>query len=167
MLKIAYRAADLDFGQLCRVYWESIQNSGMQDYPHYSSEEQRFLAEQDFYSFLRCFLKDEAAFYGVWVVNDRYMAALRMEPYRDGFLLEGLETEPDERKKGYASALVRAVLSHLSEKGQTRVYSHVSKKNHPSVAVHKACGFDKVLDYAAFVDGSVSYDAWTFCYTTE
>ena len=167
MLKIAYRAADLDFGQLCRVYRESIQCSGMQDYPHCANEEQRFLAEQDFYSFLRCFLKDEAAFYGVWVVNDRYIAALRMEPYRDGFLLEGLETDPDERKKGYASALVRAVLSDLSEKGQTRVYSHVSKKNQPSVAVHKACGFDKHLDYAAFVDGSVSRDAWTFCYTTE
>lgn len=167
MLKIAYRAADLDFGQLCRVYRESIQSSGMLDYPHYSNEEQRFLAEQDFHSFLWCFLKDKAAFYGIWVVNDRYMAALRIEPYRDGFLLEGLETDPHERKKGYASALVRAVLSYLKENEQTRVYSHVSKKNYPSVAVHEACGFYKHLDYAAFVDGSVSYDAWTFCYTTE
>jgi GNAT superfamily N-acetyltransferase len=167
MLKIAYRAADLDFGQLCRVYRESIQSSGIQDYPHSSSEEQRFLAEQDFYSFLRCFLKEEAAFYGVWESNGRYMAALRMEPYRDGFLLEGLETDPDVRRKGYASQLLRAVLSSLEGKGKTFVYSHVFKKNQPSVLLHNACGLHKYLDYAVFVDGSVSHDAWTFCYSTE
>ena len=43
----------------------------------------------------------------------------------------------------------------------SKVYSHVSKKNAASMAVHSRCGFEKILDYAAYIDGSVNHSAVT------
>ena len=63
------------------------------------------------------------------------------------------------QEKGYAEKLIRAVQAQFSEK----IYSHVSKKNAASLAVHEKCGFRQVLDYAKYIDGSVSRTAVTLC----
>ena len=89
------------------------------------------------------------------------MAALRIEPYCDGLLLTGLETAPEEREKGYATQLLSAVLEYLRVSSKSIVYSHVIKNNPASLAVHKKCGFVKHLDYAVYVDDSVSQNAYT------
>ncbi len=130
-------------------------------YSNYPAEQQIFLAEQDLYVEVKCFFQDKSAFYAVWELDHRYSSVLRMEPYLDGFLLEGLETAKEERGKGYATKLVCSVLSMLSQQEKMTVYSHIDKKNYPSIAVHLAAGFEKIRDCAVFADGSVSQNAFT------
>lgn len=165
MLKVAYSAGDLSFEQLCRVYEQSCREDGQLKCPGYSSNEQILAAEQELYEQVRCFFREKNVFYGIWVVNDCYVSALRIEPYRDGFLLTGLETAPEARRKGYASTLIANVLSEIAKRGSARVYSHVERRNTASIAVHKSCGFEKCLDYAVYLDGSVSTDAYTLAIT--
>ena len=102
--------------------------------------------------------------YAVWEENGQYISAVRFEPYRDGILLEALETAPEHRGKGYAAKLVCAALLQLQLQ---KVYSHVSKKNTASLALHERCGFVKVLDYAAYIDGSVNRNAVTLCWQRQ
>ena len=83
-----------------------------------------------------------------------YRSALRLEPYQDGFLLEALETHPKHRRKGYAKKLISGVLERLP--AGTRVYSHISKQNTPSIASHQACGFHTLVDYSVDTDGERS-----------
>ena len=66
-------------------------------------------------------------------------------------LLEALETHPQHRRKGYALRLMAAVLA-----GQSRVYSHVGKKNKASLGVHEKCGFRRISEQATYIDGSVN-----------
>lgn len=161
MLKIIHSIDKIDFRLLADVYAQSCQENGRQTYPDRSIGEQLLCAEQDLYGEVKCFFQDKNAFYAVWEHSGRYVAVLRMEPYRDGLLLEGLETVPEERRKGYAKELVNSVVSVLDE---PIVYSHIDKTNSASLAVHSACGFEKMLDYAVYADGSVSHGAYTMRY---
>lgn len=118
-------------------------------------------AEQAFYQYLaEGFFSVPGAVYAIWQEQGVYISALRLEPYEDGLLLEALETAPAQRRQGYAERLIRAVQGEFPQK----IYSHVSKKNLPSLAVHKKCGFRQVLDYAKYIDGSVARNAVTLVY---
>ena len=97
----------------------------------------------------------------MWISGGRYIAALRVEPYRDGYLITGLETAPDARRKGYATKLLQGVIAHLKDEGKVPVYSHVDKGNHASMAVHKKCGFQILYDYGVYLDGSVFQTSYT------
>ncbi len=161
MLYIANQLKELDFRQLMDVYEEGNLENAAQFYPHAPKEQWLLLAEQSFHQFLReCFFQTSGAFYAVWVENGTYVSALRLEPYRDGLLLEALETKPDSRRKGYAAALVNAVLARL---GETKVYSHVGKRNTASLKTHEKCGFRRIQEYAVYADGSVLSSCCTFC----
>lgn len=165
MLKIIHSFNELEFGSLVTVYEQSNRESGEENDPELSPAEQQLQAEQRFYSYLRYeFFKDTRAFYALWVPQGRCVSALRIEPYRDGYLLSGLETLPISRGKGYATSLVKAVLSFMSEKTSGLLYSHVKRDNLASLAVHKACGFEKYLDHAVYIDGSVFHDSVTLLY---
>lgn len=160
MLYVAKRLSQLRFSQLMTVYEEENRKKGAERSPERSENEQILQAESAFYQYLKeSFYQTPGAFYAVWVEKDRYVSALRLEPYRDGLLLEALETAPDCRCKGYASAILQSVLDICPEK----VYSHVRKQNGASLAVHEKCGFQIVQDHAVYVDGSVACDAWTLC----
>lgn len=152
---------ELDFPMLMEVYVEGNRENGADNYPQLSAEQQLLQAEQDFYAFLREFFSVEGSVYAVWQAEGKYASALRLEPYRDGYLLEALETAPELRRRGYARQLILAVLETVCrEKGAT-VYSHVHKKNVPSLAVHKACGFERILEHAVYIDGSVTQRSCT------
>lgn len=157
MLKIIRSYLKIDTVQLKSVYEESCRKQGNVVYGHHHPTQQIFLAEQEMVEGVKCFFRDRDAFYAVWILNERYVSALRMEPYRDGYLLEGLETHPDMRKRGYATRLVHEVCDQIS----VPVYSHVDKNNAPSLAVHRACGFQIIKDFAVYIDGSVSHQAYT------
>lgn len=159
MLYLAKKFRELNFSGLMEVYEEGNRENGAQHWPGLSENEQILRAEQDFYRYLEDFFKTEGAFYAVWEENGRYLSALRMEPYEDGLLLEALETRPDCRCKGYASALLQAVL----EQEERAVYSHVSRNNAASLRTHEKCGFQKIRDHAVYIDGSVSTSAVTLC----
>lgn len=159
MLQICRRFSDLDVPKLMEVYRQSNLENGAFFYPRLSSAEGLFLVEEDFRDYLReDFFQRSGAFYCLWLEKGRILSALRLEPYEDGLLLQALETHPDYRKQGCARKLMEAVQQLLEE--QT-VYSHVSKENRPSLAVHRRCGFAVHKDSARYLDGSVSANAWT------
>ncbi len=162
MLKIVDNLGNLCFSQLMGVYVEGNRENGAENYPNLPENQQILEAEQDFHQYLReCFFSTPGAFYALWVVDTIYVSALRLEPYQDGLLLEALETIPSHRQKGYAKALVDAVLDYV---GEQKVYSHVHKKNIPSLRTHESCGFRRILEYAQYIDGSRHSQSCTLCH---
>ena len=158
MLRIARKMNEFSFGKLMEVYEEGNLENGRDLWPEEPQWRQIALAEQEFYAYLQqVFFKTEGAVYLIWEEGGRYYSALRLEPYRDGLLLEALETMPEHRRKGYAVSLVNAAAAYAG----TRIYSHVSKKNIPSLRTHEKCGFQRILDYAVYADGSVDDRCYT------
>lgn len=139
MVKIIRSLKDMDVRQLMDLYAE---------------------AEQDFYTSLLDFYSEPEAYYAVWQVEGKYLSAVRVEPYRDGWIVAGLQTAQNERNKGYAQKLLMGVLQKMPT--DSKVYSHVDKRNATSIAVHLACGFEKILDHAVYLDGSVFTSSYTF-----
>lgn len=157
MLLIAKRLAELDFPALMDIYIE-----GNREKADEYGDGGLLQAEREFYDYLReVFFRQRDAFYAVWVEQGKYVSALRLEPYKDGWLLEALETAPDHRKRGCAKALMGSVLEMM---GQSVIYSHVSKRNEASLRTHYACGFVKHLDHVVYLDGSVSHRGITLQY---
>lgn len=161
MLQLVTSMRELDIQQLLCVHSESI-TDGCCDR---SESIQRLQAEQDFYDYLKSFFHEYRGMYALWVIDGRYRSALRLEPYRDGLLLSGLETAQNARGSGYATSLVCAVLEHLRETGCNKLYAHVDKSNFRSLQLHNTCGFQRILEHAVYVDGSVYHNSCTFCYT--
>lgn len=154
MLYLAKSLQQLRFGDLMDVYTEGNLKK---------AEKTGILqAEQDFYQYLHtCFFGKYGGIYAIWVEENRYVSALRLEPYKDGLLLSALETAPQHRRKGYAGKLMAAVLAKFAPQ---KIYSHVCKENVASLTVHERCGFRKISDRAAYLDGSVDDKAFTLCY---
>jgi len=160
MLHWANKMRELNFGQLMELYSEGNLENAREFYPNLPENQQILAAEQSFHQYLReCFFKTSGARYALWVVDGRYVSALRLEPYQDGLLLEALETHPQYRQKGYAVALIQAVLAQTEQK----IYSHVGKRNTASLKTHEKCGFQRILEHAVYADGSVLTNACTFC----
>ena len=165
MLYLAHSLSQLHFGSLMAVYGESNRENGREFWPEEPEMRQIQLAEEDFYRYLeQVFFRTPGAVYAVWEENGGYVSALRLEPYRDGLLLEALETAPEQRQKGYAAALIQAVQVFL---GEGKIYSHVDRRNLPSLKVHEACGFRRIADYAVYVDGSVNPKMYTLCWDNK
>lgn len=165
MLTIINSMKELAFSELMAVYEETNQKDGRERWPQDTQARQIAQAEQDFYNYLRsCFFPIASSRYFAWQVCGKYVSALRVEPYRDGLLLAGLETAPAQRGKGYASLLVASTLEWQREQGGSKVYSHIENRNFASVAVHEKCGFRKVSEFATYADGSVSHQAATYLY---
>ena len=164
MLHMAAKLRELNFRQLMAVYEEGNLENARDFYPHVPDNQKLLVAEQAFYQYLQeVFFRTPGAVYALWVVDGAYVSALRLEPYQDGLLLEALETAPGLRRKGYARELIRAVLAQV---GDTKVYSHVSKRNQASLGVHESCGFHRILEHAVYADGSVMRNHCTFCSKT-
>jgi len=161
MLKLCYRISDLDIRQLMDVYEETNQISGRVTYPGETANLQTLFAEQDFYQYLVEFFQFPGAVYAVWAEDGSYKAALRLEQYEDGLLITALEGLPKVRQKGYGKRLLKAVVEFTRKVQPVSLYSHVSKQNIPSLALHKKCGFGIVSDKALFLDGSNHEDHYT------
>lgn len=156
MLRIMKSLGEVNFSALMEIYIEGNLEK---------AENGRTLleAEQEFYQYLReVFFSTPGARYCVWTEGEAYISALRLEPYRDGWLLEAVETRPDQRRKGYGSKLLSAVAA-LPE--FSKLYSHIHRRNGPSLRLHERCGFEKVLEYAVYIDGSVNDHCLTYCRT--
>ena len=145
MLIVAKDVSDLRVFTLAEVYDLYTLDEGQDFYG--------FLSEDFFPNGICC----------VWDENGRYVAALRLQRWQDGYLLEGLQTHRNHRRKGFAKALVTAALQELK---MDKVYVHIERDNIPSVALHQACGFQKILDHAIYLDGAVHPDADTYVYET-
>lgn len=155
----------MDIEQLMLVYLQGNLENGSLHYPECGENEQRRRAEDDFISYLcEDFFRQPGAIYAVWAPDGVYKAALRLEPYRDGLLLEALETAPEARRQGYATVLIRKVMSYLQPLKWTCIYSHIHKRNIASLNVHKKCGFQIISDSATYIDGTVTQSSFTLRY---
>lgn len=164
MLILAHSLRELRFGALMGVYLQGNQEKAERDYPEEPAGAGLRLAEEDFYRYLReCFFRTPGAAYAVWEEGGSYVSALRLEPYRDGVLVNALETAPQQRRKGYASRLLEAVLGTLNGP----VYSHVAKSNLPSLALHERLGFRRIQETALYLDGSLDRRACTLRWMRE
>ena len=162
MLKIITSMSQLNTDQLMAVYVESNRENAEEFFSDLNVEAQTEMAEREFLDYLReDFFSQKGAFYAVWVEDGVYKAALRLEPYKDGYLIEALETAPDERRKGYASKLITEVLPFLRSKNIGKVYSHVGKHNVASLRVHIKCGFQRTAESATYIDGTVTQNSCT------
>lgn len=161
-LVVAQSLRELSFGKLMEVYSESNLENGRDLWPNETEGRLLALAEQEFYNYLQqVFFRTSGAQYLIWEADGCYVSALRLEPYRDGLLLEALETAPQHRGKGYAAALMQAALESA---GSMKVYSHVGKKNAASLRVHEKCGFMRISESAVYADGSVDSRCCTLCF---
>ena len=161
MLKVFDSSEKLDFGQLMDVYTQWNQKNGAMLYPKLMDNLQVLYSEQDFYAFLEEFFVVKDAKYYVWEIDGHYCAALRIEPYLDGLLVEAVETTPAMRGRGMASSLLSATIASLRTGCYSKIYSHVQKDNEPSLKLHKKCGFFKIADSAQYIDGSYHDDSYT------
>lgn len=162
MLIITEKMNELSFGRLMELYAEENLNTGRIRWPEEPQWRQVALAEEEFREFLcQVFFRTAGARYLICEEQGWYVSALRLEPYRDGLLLEALETAPDCRRKGYASGLIQAAILVAAEQ---KIYAHVDHHNAASLRTHEKCGFIKLLDYAAYIDGSVDSRCCTLCH---
>ena len=146
MLKIVSSIAELNIDQYLAVYRQSNQD---------------FKADEQMLTYLReDFFSIKGAVCALWVVNGRYVTALRLEPHKNGYLITALETAPQDRRKGYAKSLLQAVM----RKYCLPIYSHVAKNNKPSLHLHLVCGFQVYADCATLLDGTVSQNYSTLLY---
>jgi GNAT superfamily N-acetyltransferase len=143
MLIIARDVSDLKVFTLAEVYDLNTLDEGQDFYG--------FLSEDFFLDGICC----------VWEEKGRYVSALRLQPWRDGWLLDGLQTHADHRGRGYAKQLIAESLEALKLE---KVYSHIRRDNAPSIAAHISCGFRKLHDHATYLDGSVHCHSDTYLY---
>ena len=159
MLKVIRCMAELPFGNLMEIYAQTNRERGCQ-WPAETEARRIALAEQEFYAYLRqCFFTLPGSHYFLWEEQGRAVSALRCESYKNGYLLTALETAPDRRDKGYATALLKAVLGYI-ETGS--IYVHIHRDNIASVTIHLRCGFTKIKSGACLLDGSYSAEYDTY-----
>ena len=159
MLKLIESAEQLPYGPIMNIYESSNRMKGKQNFPQLSDAEQLLLAEQEFYGYLQDVLEKKLAILALWLAEGQAVAALRLEKYKDGLLLTGLETAPAERRRGYASSLICAAVNRFPN---CKIYSHIFSGNHASATLHKKCGFQKIADVAELLDGSTTHEAATY-----
>lgn len=164
MFKIVFQLRELNFGKLMELYSEGNAENAECSYPYLERNQGITAAENDFYGYLReVFFRTSGAVYALWEADGVYISALRLEPYKDGLLLEALETHPSYRRQGYAKKLITATLRWLEEQGKGPVYSHVHKRNTASLMTHLSCGFQRISEQAVYIDGSVTDRSCTMC----
>ena len=162
MLLICNTLREINFPALMELYEEGNRENGEDLYPDLPAGQQLLRAEQDFYAYLSDgFFTQPGDLYCIWVEDGEYVSALRLQQYGDGLLLEALETHPAHRRRGYAEKLILAVLAWFRP---DKLYSHISHRNAPSIAVHQKCGFRKISDHARYADGSVNSRCGTYLY---
>ncbi len=165
MLRVFYSLKELNFGKLMELYCEGNHEKAADEYPNDETNVAILKIEQEFYQYLNeVFFPVNGAFYAVWEEDGRYLSALRLEPYRDGFLLESLETHPDFRRRGYSKRLILAVLQLMKPQGLSGIYAHVHKRNEASLHTHLTCGFQRISEQAVYIDGSVNSRCCTLEY---
>lgn len=160
-LEIYSRLSQISYSELMKVYLDSNKQVGAKRFAHLDEVEQLIEAEQEFFAYIEFFLKEESSLYAVLLDQGHYLCCVRVEKYKDGVLLTGLETAPNERNKGYASELLLRLEDYLSSIGVYAIYSHVSSGNLPSIRVHEKCKYLKISDYAAYIDGSIDPKGFT------
>lgn len=162
MLSIMRSTEEISYFMLTAVYEESLEKDAHDRYEYAAAAAAFHKAAQDLYSYLRTiFFATPGAALAVWQENGAYKSVLRLEPHLDGMLVAAMETAPDARGKGYATALLKGVLEQWPA---TVFYSHIRKDNAASLRCHLNCGFQIIREDAVFLDGSIHPECFTLKY---
>ena len=151
MLKIIQSYMELDYGAIFAIYEESLQKE---------FTEERLLED------IKLSLHKHDGKLLLWDHNGKYVAAVRCEPYLDGYLIYGLETTPDYRKSGFATKLFKATIQYFAPQ-EKRLYSHIHKRNKPSLKLHEKLGVVEANDFAKLIDGTISQNYKTVVYVNK
>ena len=143
MLKIVNRFCDLDIDRILLVYEEQFSGRSK-------------LTKDDFCEDWMLFFRDKHNVCCIWETEATFKACLRIEPYRDGALITCLETAPQDRGPGHATALINAVKDYLKQQNCSAMYVHILENNKVSMHTHRKAGFTKYSDVAHLVDGTIS-----------
>ena len=149
--------------RLMTVYEGSNRENAGEFYPGVPAEEAVQRVRDGFCAFLDQFLASPQNTCYVWAEDGEWVSALRLTRLPDFYYMEALETAPDRRRRGCAERLLRAVSEYLvqnarrssdsTETDTVVIRSCVSKRNAPSLAIHRKCGFtidqDPALGYYA------------------
>lgn len=124
------------------VYREACIENASDKHPESSDLTAAIKEEEDYFvDFLKAFFAKVENTYYVLEVDGQWVSALRLTEIDDFYYMEALETAPEHRRKGYASVLIREVISLLGQNGPVKIRSNVNKRNVASLATHRACGF--------------------------
>lgn len=157
MVTYIHKIKDCNLSGIYSVYSQTLEEDRASHYRNLDTNEGFLLASQDYYQYLsQIFFQTPGAVLAVYFHEGEYASALRLEPYRDGYLLSGLETAPKSRRKGYALRLVRHVIAYCKENGIAVIYSHIHKQNTASKNLHLSAGFEVISDSATLIDGTFS-----------
>lgn len=159
MLKIAEHLDELRFDELAELYHDDLEVEGVDDRDLEPGDDwfAGMKAEFGVYLSARFFSRSERlnnvrSFYAIWEAEGKYVSAVRVHVYEQGLLLEALQTREDARGKGYAAALLGAVLAYLVQRGQFKVYAHVRDWKTQAARLLETYGFRRILDYAVRKD---------------
>lgn len=100
------------------------------------SEAEQYYVER----FLEKFKGRNEITYYVLKMNEEWVSALRLIKNEDFYFIEALETAPEQRRKGYASKLIKMLLQELEDE-HVVIRSNVRKTNIASLVTHQKCGF--------------------------
>jgi GNAT superfamily N-acetyltransferase len=89
-----------------------------------------------------------------WHIDGRPVACALGVLEGDCFGLFDLVTAPDERRKGYAMALVRAMLDWACHRGARYAYLQVVRDNAPARALYERLGYRELYAYHYRVPGA-------------
>ena len=159
MIIVADSIRKLDFSKLTALCGEEIQQIRKAYFNQFDLSEGLIKAENDFYHYLKASFFAVGGLYFIQTEGERYVCAVRFDPYEEGLLLNALVTAPEFRRRGYAYGLLRYAFEYITDKN---IYSHVSVRNIASLNLHEKLGFSLIYDYARMLNGSVRNDHVTY-----
>ena len=147
------RMEELDFPRLAEIYREGFLATISYFFPD-GTDPERGLREVEA-KFLEYYRTDFFAVPGrrCYVLEDggRWVCAIRLFPVPGqpgAWHAEALETAPDCRRRGCARSLFTLLFEDLASEGPFTLTDTVNQTNVASLALHEACGFERVQDPA-------------------
>lgn len=151
MLLCFQSMTDLDHTRLMHIYRESNLGNIPYFFPDCKDTAEGLQkVEERFRSFLNADFwgKPENTYY-IWENDGEWVSALRLTGLADFYWVEGLETAPDARRRGYAVQLYRAIFDRLkAREGSAHVRCAVGYGNEASLKTHASAGFQIKSRYA-------------------
>lgn len=147
LIKIT-KPCEVDDKKLMTIYAEGNIENTEYFYPQIKDKVEAVKkVEVDFCNYIKTEFLDGKNIYYVLEKNGVWVSALRLYQIEDNFYyLEALETDPNYRRKGYATQLLTTVINELKSKGTFKICDCVGKKNTASLNTHKKCGFSIVSE---------------------
>lgn len=124
--------------------------------------------EKKYYAnYLEHFFDNDNNDYYVLEDNNHWISAARITTSKECYYLEALETNPENRMKGFGEKLLLGIISSLEENGNIILRCNVGKNNIASYRLHRKCGFiienENGLNFST---GEQRKEVYGMCYKT-